>query len=575
MVDETNNPYTTFSGEKLPFRGLLRLWKLLTLLSSLVAITIAAVFVWYVLAHTTAEKAGDKQNASTDVTMACPQLPTLFPLPKETPKRITEVFEKLESILNATVDETSSLPAISMNVFYRDKILWSGHYGSKVYKQPTLKPNDSTVYRIGSVTKIFAVLLVYKLYEEGKIVSIDDPLSKYAPNFFIHNPFTNENITLREIASQMSGLPREAPCIYQCSNTTSREQLALLRNRTLVLPPWTEPSYSNLGYALLGRLLTENLLNETFENWTKENILKPLGMANTGFEITEEVEKNMAFPYLHHGQRMKFMNLGWINPAGAMYSTIEDLAKLGMMFAQPEKQKLFKTASLREMMTPKDITPDGVTVWGSPFEMFFSEHFLIRTKGGNIDTYSALLTVIPELALGANILRSTIYYGQPMGFEAPVSFYNLLAPRLNETLFELQRKSHFPISPEPFIGKFRVKQVNPVFGNIMTYNVTITSYQNFLLSSVLPTQSTLEIRYIGENLVFQAKLRIPGNSCFGERVGTLADLYYEPSDKEKLSQGFRIPQWEILAKRLKDSGEDPGNDNRQEFDLFNDFKSAI
>ncbi|RMX54724.1 hypothetical protein pdam_00011516 [Pocillopora damicornis] len=574
MADETNNPYTTFSGEKLPFRGL-RLWKLLTLLSSLVAITIAAVFVWYVLAHTTAEKAGDKQNASTDVTMACPQLPTLFPLPKETPKRITEVFEKLESILNATVDETSSLPAISMNVFYRDKILWSGHYGSKVYKQPTLKPNDSTVYRIGSVTKIFAVLLVYKLYEEGKIVSIDDPLSKYAPNFFIHNPFTNENITLREIASQMSGLPREAPCIYQCSNTTSREQLALLRNRTLVLPPWTEPSYSNLGYALLGRLLTENLLNETFENWTKENILKPLGMANTGFEITEEVEKNMAFPYLPDGQRMKFMNLGWINPAGAMYSTIEDLAKLGMMFAQPEKQKLFKPASLREMMTPKDITPDGVTVWGSPFEMFFSEHFLIRTKGGNIDTYSALLTVIPELALGANILRSTIYYGQPMGFEAPVSFYNLLAPRLNETLFELQRKSHFPISPEPFIGKFRVKQVNPVFGNIMTYNVTITSYQNFLLSSVLPTQSTLEIRYIGENLVFQAKMRIPGNSCFGERVGTLADLYYEPPDKEKLSQGFRIPQWEILAKRLKDSGEDPGDGNRKEFDFFNDFKSAI
>lgn len=574
MADETNNPYTTFSGEKLPFRGL-RLWKLLTLLSSLVAITIAAVFVWYVLAHTTAEKAGDKQNASTDVTMACPQLPTLFPLPKETPKRIMEVFEKLESILNATVDETSSLPAISMNVFYRDKILWSGHYGSKVYKQPTLKPNDSTVYRIGSVTKIFAVLLVYKLYEEGKIVSIDDPLSKYAPNFFIHNPFTNENITLREIASQMSGLPREAPCIYQCSNTTSREQLALLRNRTLVLPPWTEPSYSNLGYALLGRLLTENLLNETFENWTKENILKPLGMANTGFEITEEVEKNIAFPYLPDGQRMKFMNLGWINPAGAMYSTIEDLAKLGMMFAQPEKQKLFKPASLREMMTPKDITPDGVTVWGSPFEMFFSEHFLIRTKGGNIDTYSALLTVIPELALGANILRSTIYYGQPIGFEAPVSFYNLLAPRLNETLFELQRKSHFPISPEPFIGKFRVKQVNPVFGDIMTYNVTITSYQNFLLSSVLPTQSTLEIRYIGENLVFQAKMRIPGNSCFGERVGTLADLYYEPPDKEKLSQGFRIPQWEILAKRLKDSGEDPGDGNRKEFDFFNDFKSAI
>ncbi|XP_022802282.1 putative beta-lactamase-like 1 [Stylophora pistillata] len=575
MAEETDNPYTTFSGEKRPFRGL-KLWKVLTLLSSLIAITIAAVFVWYVLTHKT-EKASEKQNAGTDFTLACPQLPTLFPLPKETPKQITEVFEKLNSALSAAIDESSSLPAISMNVFYRDEILWSGHYGSKVYKQPTSKPNDTTVYRIGSVTKIFAVLLVYKLYEEGKISSIDDPLSKYAPNFSINNPFTGDNITLREIASQMSGLPREAPCLYQCTNTSSREQLTLLRNRTLVLPPWTEPSYSNLGYALLGRLLTENLLNDTFENWTKDNILKPLGMANTGFQITEEVEKNMALPYLPNGQRMKFMEIGWLAPAGNMYSTIEDLAKLGMMLAQPDKQKLFKPATLREMMTPKDITPDGVTVWGSPFEMFFREHFLIRTKAGNIDTYSALLIVIPEMALGANILISTTYYIQPTGSQGSALLYKLLVPRLNETLFELQRKSHFPIAPEPFIGKFRVKQVNPIFGTTVTYNITITSYQNFLLSSVLPltTKSTLEIRYVGENLVFQAKLRIPGNSCFGERIGTLADLYYEPLDKEKLSQGFQIPQWGILAKRLKESGEDPVDEKRQEFDLFHDFKSAI
>ncbi|KAJ7370844.1 Putative beta-lactamase-like 1 [Desmophyllum pertusum] len=195
-------------------------------------------------------------------------------LPKPTPKRITEVFEKIEAALSAAVDKNSSLPAISMNVFYQDEILWSGHFGSKVYQQPEMKPNGSTVYRIGSVTKVFAVLLMFKLYEEGKIASIDDPLSKYAPDFTIKNPYTNDNITLREIASQMSGLPREAPCLYDC-NTTSAEQLALLKNRSLVLPPWVEPSYSNLGYGLLGRLLTENLLNQTFESWTKENILKP------------------------------------------------------------------------------------------------------------------------------------------------------------------------------------------------------------------------------------------------------------------------------------------------------------
>ena len=61
-----------------------------------------------------------------------------------------------------------------------------------------------------------------------------------------------------------------------------------------------------------------------------------------------------------------------------MYSTIDDLAKLGMMFGQPEKQKLFKSATLLEMKTPKDIAPDGFTLWGSSFEMVFKEHVLVK-----------------------------------------------------------------------------------------------------------------------------------------------------------------------------------------------------
>ena len=66
-----------------------------------------------------------------------------------------------------------------------------------MYKHPGKKLDDSTVYRIGSVTKIFPALMMYKFYEQGIISSIDDPLSKYAPNFAVRNPYTNENITLR------------------------------------------------------------------------------------------------------------------------------------------------------------------------------------------------------------------------------------------------------------------------------------------------------------------------------------------------------------------------------------------
>ena len=565
------------SGKKKQPSSYLRLWKILAVVSSLVAVVVTAVLIWYVLSHKSQSESNEKGSKHTQDTLECPQLPTLLSLPKPTPERITEIFQQLESTLNDVVDKESSLPAISVNVFYQDEILWSGHFGSKVYKQPGKKPNDTTVYRIGSVTKIFPVLMMYKFYEEGKISSIDDPLSKYAPNFAIKNPYTNENITLREIASQMSGLPREAPCLFSC-NTTSAEQLALLKNRSLILPPWVQPSYSNLGYGLLGRLLTENLLqNETFESWTEENILKPLGMVNTGFEITDEVKKNMAYPYLPKGKRMPFMEIGWLAPAGQMYSTIDDLAKLGMMFAQPEKQKLFKPATLREMMTPKDITPDGVTLWGSPFEMVFKEHFLVRLKDGKIDTYDAKFTVIPELALGANILTSSVYYVQQNASKRSTLLYDFLIPRLNETLFELQRELHFPIDAAPFTGKFQVKQTDTVFRTMKTYNVTISEYQN-ILRVVIPHYSlTIEIRYIGEKLVFQARSRTPGMSCFMERIGTLADMYYDPPGKDKLSHGFHIPQWEIVAKRVKatnDSFADESEGTMEEF-LFNPFKRAL
>ena len=571
-------PYVSMHDSKIPRASSLRLWKTLTLIIGFVAVVVTATFVWYAVTHKTSdygegEQTNDKH--SQDGAVACPQLPTLFPLPKPLPDRITEVFDKISSVLSSLVDKEASLPAISMNIFYKDDILWSAHFGSKVYKQRHESPDKDTAYRIGSVTKIFAVLLVFKLFEEGKICSLDDPLNKYAPGFDIKNPFTNEDITLREITSQMSGLPREAPCLYNCS-TTSAEQLALLRNRTLVLPPWTMPSYSNLGYALLGRLLTENLLNQTFEDWTKDNILKPLGMFNTGFKITTAVERNMAFPYLPRGKKMTFMDVGWLAPAGQMYSTINDMAKLGMMFAQPSEQKLFKPATLREMMTPKDVTPDGVTMWGSPFEMTFTQNVLVRGKGGNIDSYAASFSVIPELALGANLLISTTYYIQTSAVPRSVFLYDLLVPSLNQTLFELRLKSRFPIDPTPYTGDFVMRQGNPITGATITFTARIKPYQN-VLRLEYPPQPTLnfEIKYIGERLVFQASRRAPGMTCMIERIGILAGVYFEAAESDGLSPGFKIPEWLLTAKRAQEKGPTRFEGTFETFKPFLKIESAI
>lgn len=539
-----------------------RLWKarLIAIAASFGVVVLAALLIWQIATRPAASqkascKTSGTNNTSSSSTPPCPRMPTIHPLPNPLPVELEKVFKEIETMLTTIVDKETSLPGISANVFYRDTILWKGHFGSKLFKvKYNSTPDDNTVYRIGSITKIFPVLLIYKLYEKGVIQSIDDPLSKYVPDFNIRNPFSNEDITLREIASQMSGLPREAPCIYLCDGTNSTEQLALLKNRSLVFAPWKMPSYSNLGYVLLGRLITEYVLNTTFEEWVQDEMLKPLRMSKTGFEITPQVERNMALPYHNNGQRLPLSRIGWAVPAGGMYSSLSDLTKLGMMFTRPTSQSVFKPSTLREIALPADIAPDGTTIWGSPFEMYLSDGFLVRGKAGNIDRYDAYFSFAPQLELGINILISGFNFVKSKGMSSYLigkKAYNLILPVLNRTLFSIDKSAAFPITPKAFTGWYLVEQTNiPTLTK--TYNASITESNGVLIfKGFSETAFPFAVRYIGDALVFRAEFLNPKLSCLSVRIGIFADLHFDPTERDGLSHGFNIPQWAMVGRRIK------------------------
>lgn len=531
-----------------------------------VAVILAAILIWQTTVNQKASStttcstelndAAKNDTTSSSSTPPCPRVPTIRPLPTPMPIELENVFKELDTLFTKMVGKNTSLPAISANIFYQETVLWTGHYGSKsLHLKNSTRPDDNTVYRIGSITKIFPVLLIYKLYENGVIQSVDDTLSKYIPEFNIRNPFTNENITLREIASQMSGLPREAPCIYHCEETSSSEQLALIKNRSLILAPWKMPSYSNLGYALLGRSITETLLNTTFEKWVQQEILDPLGMNNTGFEITPIVETNMAFPYGNNEQRMAFSKIGWAVPAGGMYSTIGDLTKLGMMFTQPNNQSIFKPSTVRQMSLPVDVAPDGSTLWGSPFEMFLSNGFLVRGKVGNIDSYDAYFSFVPQLELGINVMISTRTFDKTSGMSAFAigrKAYDMILPALNRTLFNMDETAVFPISSKKFTGWYLINQTNMVTLTKTSYNASITESNGLLLFKGLSeTAFPFAIKYIGDPLIFQAEFLSLGMSCFSIGAGIFADLHFYPPEDDGLSHGFTLPQWLIVGRRMK------------------------
>ena len=102
MMEMSEQP--SFEGHRKPSHSL-RIWRILTAISSLIAIVVAVVLIWFVVTHKSGGTNGEHQGADKDAQsaaiLACPQLPTLFPLTKPTPKRIKDVLEKMESTLSS------------------------------------------------------------------------------------------------------------------------------------------------------------------------------------------------------------------------------------------------------------------------------------------------------------------------------------------------------------------------------------------------------------------------------------------------------------------------------------------
>src|SRR5438874_47696 len=104
--------------------------------------------------------------------------------------------------------EDKKLPAFSIALVDDQQVVWAQGFG---YADPDKKipASPETVYRIGSVSKLFTDIGVMQLVERGEL-DLDAPIQKYLPDFQPHNPF-HKDVTLRQLMSHRAGLLREPP----------------------------------------------------------------------------------------------------------------------------------------------------------------------------------------------------------------------------------------------------------------------------------------------------------------------------------------------------------------------------
>ena len=174
-------------------------------------------------------------------------------------------------------------------IVWDQSTIFSKAYGKDARGKP---PTMQSYVHIASITKTFTSQLLFKLRDAG-LVHLDDPVSKYFPDFAIHSPFrTTSPMTLRQLATHTSGIPRDLPypCGFGPQACNETGALAMLSNMHLVVPPYTRFHYSNIGSALLGRTL-EKAAGKPYDTLLQREILTPLGINGTTIIDSASVAK--------------------------------------------------------------------------------------------------------------------------------------------------------------------------------------------------------------------------------------------------------------------------------------------
>ena len=226
-----------------------------------------------------------------------------------------------------------------------------------------------TIFEIGSITKVFTSLLLADMVERGE-VKLDDPVRKFLPTSVSMPSRRGKEITLVDLATQTSGLPRDSVKVDLNSDTspysqfTATQLYAFLGRYRLERDPGSKYEYSNVGMGLLGHALGLRA-GTSYEDLLRRRIFEPLGMTSTTITISAEQRSRRATGYNVKLSAVQPWAGGVIDPAGSINSTAMDMLKFGAAMVDSNSPLKAAFALMTSVRRPSDgPRSDQVLGWG-------------------------------------------------------------------------------------------------------------------------------------------------------------------------------------------------------------------
>lgn len=305
------------------------------------------------------------------------------------------------------------VPGMAIAVVADGEVVFAKGYGLRDIKN-NLPMTADTLLPIGSATKAFTTFVMGQLVDEG-VLDWDKPVRNYLPEFRMVTSSLAEGLTPRDLVTHRSGVPRHDLVWYNNQDLSRKDLVARLGS----VPPNAELreryQYNNLMFLTAGYLI-EQLTRMTWEDAVRKRIFEPLSMKRSNFaDADSQKDPDHAKPYRRDIDaetilEVPYREVGNMGPAGSINSSVKEMSHWMMLHLQRGKlgdRQIIDAATVREMHTPQvavasipeeaELSPGSYGLgW---FVDSYRGHYRV-SHGGNIDGFSALVTLYPHDNIG-------------------------------------------------------------------------------------------------------------------------------------------------------------------------------
>lgn len=327
-------------------------------------------------------------------------------------------LEEAAAAAAAYAQQYGAATSIQYALYMDGDIAYSGALGFAETESMT-PADDTLLYGVGSVSKVYTAAAAMKLVDEGKL-ELDTPVCTYLPEFTMADE-RYRDITMRMLLDHSSGLMfagmKDAFLLDDpMDNTASELLLSELRGQRLIADPGAYSVYCNTGFTL-AQLVIERLTGMPLGDYLHEALLSPAGLSDTyacadGFDRGRLARVYWAVD----PTRAVATDSTTITGTGGIYATASDLARFGAMLRpgggllSEEASEAMAEKAYARGLWPEDGERDALGYglgWDTVHMLPFHQSGVTALcKGGDTNQYHAAIVTLPQYGMAAAVLSS-------------------------------------------------------------------------------------------------------------------------------------------------------------------------